>query len=327
MRDVSRSRSRRVFWRVAVGVLFAAVFGGLAMPSRSAAQARQKPAPRSVPAMPFGDPELMFDRMFGPPSQEEKESLSKIEVSVREERQMGQAALDAYLAALRAQNIQVIRRGKDVAYLRDLVSTIQPLMANRRRYPTIQVLLADSPRIDARSFPGGSLVFFRGLLESAGSEAALVGIVGHELAHLDRGHVLDRARRMKLAQQTFSGQIRGMSLGEFFSLGTTSLKMWTRPFQPEDELEADRDGARFAYRAGYDPREMARLLLEIRQRQGGQPVPLPSFLESHPAPGDRHKAVMEVYEELHRKDPKQGLYVGKENLRQRVARKELQIAD
>jgi predicted Zn-dependent protease len=269
----------------------------------------------------------MFERMFGPPSQEEKERLAKIEVSIREERQMGQAALDAYLASLRAQNIQVIRRGKDVSYLRELVATVQPLMTNRQRYPTIQVLLADSPKIDARSFPGGSLVFFQGLLDSAGSEAALVGIIGHELAHLDRGHVLERARRMTLAQQTFSGRVRGMSFADFFNSGATSMRMWTHPFQPEDELEADRDGARFAYRAGFDPREMARLFLDVQQRQGGQPVPVPSFLQSHPAPGDRHKAIMDLYEELQRDDPKPGLYVGKENLLRRIPRKVQQFQE
>jgi hypothetical protein len=39
------------------------------------------------------------------------------------------------------------------------------------------------------------LVFFRGFLETAGNEAAVVGIVGHELSHLDRGHHLWRIPR------------------------------------------------------------------------------------------------------------------------------------
>ncbi len=295
----------------------AAAVLGVLVSSPSAAEPQKPP----LGAMPFGDPESMFERMFGPPSRDEKAALAKIEVSVREERQMGQAALEAYLAALQGQKIQVVRRGKDLAYLRDLVSTIQALLANRRRYPTIQVLLADSPQVEARSFPGGSLVFFRGLLESAGSEAALVGIIGHELAHLDRGHVLDRARRVKLAQQTFSGRAGGLSWPEFFERGTTSLKVWTRPFQPEYELEADGDGARLAYRADYDPREMARLFLDLQNRPGGKGLPLPAFLQSHPAPGDRSKAVLDLYEELQRQQPKPRLYVGKENLRRRIPRR------
>ena len=34
-------------------------------------------------------------------------------------------------------------------------------------------------------------------------------------------------------------------------------------FRPEDEAEADRDGAAWAYRAGYDPREMAALFYTL----------------------------------------------------------------
>jgi len=320
MLEMSRLRRCRALRRIAAEALVASVLGGLVASSGPAAEPPAKP-PAPVPGFPFADPESMLERMFGPPSPDEKQALAKVEVSIREERQMGQAALDTCLAALRAQKIPVIRRGKDVTYLRELVASIQPLMANRQRYPTIQVLLADSPQIEARSFPGGSLVFFRGLLDSAGSEAALVGIIAHELVHLDRGHVLARARRVKLAQRTFSGPIRGMSPQQFFDMGTASLRMWTRPFQPEDEQEADREGARMAYRAGYDPREMALLFLEIQEREAAHRVGLPQFLQSHPAPGDRHKAIMELYDELVRKDPKPGLYVGKENLRRRIPRR------
>ena len=278
------------------------------------------------PQFPGPDPQAMFERMFGPPGDEEKKALAAIEVSIQEERQMGDAALRGFLAELKARQIQVVRRGKEVDYLRDLVRAVEPFMSNRRRYGSIQVYLAQSPQCDARSFPGGSVVFYRGLLESAPSEAAVVGIVGHELAHLDRGHVLARARRMKLAGQSFSGGIGGMSPEEFFARGATALKVWTRPFQPEDEAEADRDGARWAFQAGYDPREMGRLFLQLEERPGAGPTALPSFLRSHAAPGDRHKAVMKLYEELQGQTPKEKLYVGKENLRRRIARSRQEFA-
>ena len=51
---------------------------------------------------------------------------------------------------------------------------------------------------DAFSVPGGDLLFSQGLLETAGNEAALMGVVCHELAHLDRGHQLLELRRAKL---------------------------------------------------------------------------------------------------------------------------------
>lgn len=325
---LQRIRSRRPQRRrkLLPGVLLVVLVAALAYCGRLAAEPPQGPGAR-LPQFPPRDPQAMFDGLFGPPGDAEKKALAAIDVSIQEERQMGDAALRGFVAELKAQNIQVVGRGKEVDYLRDLVRAIEPMMSNGRRYGSIRVYLARSPQCDARSFPGGSVVFFRGLLDSAGSEAAVVGIVGHELSHLDRGHLLLRARRVKLAQQTFAGGIGGMSAEEFFAIGTTAIKIWTRPFQPEDEAEADRDGARWAYQAGYDPREMARLFLQLQGRQGGGPMPVASFLRSHAAPGDRHRAIMKLYEELERQTPKQKLYVGRENLRRRIARSRQEFAE
>ena len=120
-------------------------------------------------------------------------------------------AVRANLAEMKRIDVRVVSRGKDVNYLHDLVEAIRPHMRNARRYHSINIYLADSPRCDARSFAVGTLVFYRGLLDQADSEAALVGIVGHELSHLDRGHLLLPLRRIKLAQQTFSGDARPFS--------------------------------------------------------------------------------------------------------------------
>jgi len=268
----------------------------------------------------FADPNRMFERLFGEETEQDRQALAQIEVSAREERQMGQQAVEAYLASLRQQGIRVVTRGKEVTYLRDLVDTIRPLMSQPRRYRTIRIYLAQSSRCDARSFPGGSLVFFRGLLENAGSEAAVVGIVGHELSHLDRGHHLWRARRLKLAQQTFSGQMGKFSPQQFFTSGTTIARLWTRPFRPEFEAEADRDGATWAYRAGYDPREMGELFLKLRRQRPENPIPLPSFMQSHPPAEDRHREILAVYEKLQQAEPNAKPYIGRENLRRQIAR-------
>ena len=101
--------------------------------------------------------------------------------------------------------------------------------------------------------------------------------------------------------------------------GMMFAKMWTQPFRPEDELEADRDGARWAYQTGYDPRELAKLFERLRG-DGPAGIALPPFLQSHPDPASRRKAVLDAYEELQRQRPADRLYVGKENLRRRVAR-------
>lgn len=308
---------------VATAGILIAVGEGLA----AAPPADQAQAPAQGMGFPFADPQAMFDRFFGQPTEEEKRELAKIEVSAKEEREAGNTAVRAYLEHLGRSGTRVDSRGRDVAYLRALVELLRPQMLQRQRYPTIKVYLAQSPTCDARCFPGGTLVFFRGLLETAENEAALVGMVGHELAHLDRGHHLWRIRRIKLAQETFSGKMQGFSPEQFFASGAAILRIWTRPFSPELEMEADRDGALWAYRAGYDPREMGKLFLNADQRRNGPRVPMPAFLESHPAPAERHRAIVDLYEQLQRTDPRDGLYVGKENLRRRVARHRREFAE
>jgi len=266
------------------------------------------------------DPQTMFDRFFGAEKHEDQEALSRIQVSIGEEKRLGKAAVQAYLASLKRQKIRVVSRGKDVDYLRQLAGTLRPMMRLHERYRSIEVYLAQSSRCDARSFPGGTLVFFRGLLESADNEAAVLGIVGHELSHLDRGHHLWRLRRIKLAEQTLSDGRAGFSPDRFFAAGTLFAGIFTRPFRPEYEEEADRDGARWAYQAGYDPREMAKLFLTLHQRYKGRAIPLPEFLRTHPPLEDRHRAIMNLYGRLQEAEPRDELYIGTKNLRRRVAR-------
>ncbi len=135
---------------------------------------------------PWADPQAMFEMIFGAEDEVDENVLEEIDVSARDERQIGKRAVDACLQQLQTQHLRIVRRGKDVAYLKSLVKKIQPMMRQQERYPKIEVYLVLSDHCDARCFPGGYLVFFRGLLESAENEATLIGMVGHELSHLRR---------------------------------------------------------------------------------------------------------------------------------------------
>lgn len=270
--------------------------------------------------LPFDNPQEILDRMFGTDAEAERQALDGIKVSIDEEQRFGNDEAEAYLNWLKQQRVRLLTKGRDVDYLHELVGVVRPQMANADRYDGIRIVVARSPIPDARSFPGGTLVIFDGLLEFADSEAALVGVIGHELSHLDRGHQLLRVKAQKLAQQTFGGG--GAGSREGFSKMPVLMRLWSRPFRPEDEREADSDGARWAYQAGYDPREMANLFLRLHERNQEQRinVPVPSFLRSHPYEIERHAAVRELYYELQSDEPRDDLCVGRENLTQRKAR-------
>ncbi len=275
--------------------------------------------------LPFTDPSKMFEQAFGEDTEADRKALEKIEVSADEERQLGKQILQSGLASLKESGIKVETKGRDVEYLQSLVATLQPHMRNKARYETIQVMVARSPRIDARSCPGGTLLFFDGLLDAAGSEAALAGIVGHELSHLDRGHQLLPIKRIKLMEKSLTSP---QNMSQFMQFGPGMTKLWARPFRPEDERDADRDGAAWAFAAGYDPREMARLFQKKGAKSpSAEGMPWATFFRSHPYDQERHTAILKQSAKLLKEHPPAApLFIGRENLENRFSRQQTEDA-
>jgi predicted Zn-dependent protease len=293
--------------------------------------AQDAPHGTPFPFAPNGfpnNPEKMFQTMFGPSTPEENEKLDSVKISFIEEREYGQPIVDAYLDDLRLRKLTVVRKGPEVDYLRQLVDTIQPSMKTAKRYKKITIYFVDSPDIDARAVAGGTLFFFKGLLTFAKSEAALIGIVGHELSHLDREHLLVPLKRSRIMQQNpFSGGA-GFNPQKFFSTGTTMMRLMGRPFRPEDEAAADRDGAAWAFEAGYDPRETADLFARLHHKNQDQKVPFGDFFRTHPYNEDRVDAILKQYAELKKKNPPDGkLYLGRKNLTQRIAKSQQEFPE
>ncbi len=315
------SRTKLRYLGFTAGVLIALLVSPVA--AQKPQDAGTNPAFPENPFIPKGfggDPAQFFEQMFGKATPEEEKTLEAVKISFKEEREFGNPQVEAFLAQLEEQGLRVLRKGKNVDYLKKLVDTIHPFMTNARRYQKIKVYLVDSPRVDARCFPGGTLFFFKGLLSFAENEAAVIGIVGHELSHLDRGHLLLPLKRAKVAQRTIEDGAAGFDPAKFFTTGTTMMRLMSRPFHPEDESAADHDGAAWAYRADYDPRELAALFLKLHQRDKDPKVPFASFFRTHPYSDDRHDAIMKQYDELEQNEPREPLYRGRQNLVGRIPR-------
>jgi len=298
--------------------------------------------------LPFGqgtpfpiDPTRVLESFFGPAPAAERAAWQDIEISQEEERRVGDAAVERLLADLRRRDIAVARGGRGVEYLEKLVELLRPRLRNAKRYPKIRVLLASSEWTDARSIPGGTLVFFRGIIDFAGSEAALVGVVGHELSHLDRGHQLYDRRLVEAAKQRFGNMAkRNPALGDpalgdpaagepaaLWEDGLALARGFARPLRPEEETEADRDAVAWMVAAGYDPRSLAELFRRWDRRErerGAAPPAVLDFLRSHPPHAARHADVLAEAARLNAQPGQEPsrLYVGTRNLRERVTRDE-----
>jgi predicted Zn-dependent protease len=260
----------------------------------------------------------MFAEFFGE-TQSERQLVNEVAVSREEEKQIGDAGLQDLLDSLRKQKIRVVDRGDDAGYLNSLVAEIHPLMRNAERYPAIRLYVAESKITDARAFPGGAIVCTTGLIDFARSEAALVGVLAHELSHIDRVHLLRTARGIKLAQDTSA--VRNAPAGAFMRNGIMVAKQFARPFRSEDEAEADLDAAKWMFELGYDPLEMAALFRRFDQRSPADPVRMPGFLRTHPYHADRFEAVKQLSLRLQAGNPDTDLYVGRTNLQKRIPRR------
>ncbi len=261
-----------------------------------------------------------FDELLPPLTDQERQRLASIPVSVREEQQLGQQAVEFLLRSFEQQNVSVERKGRDVEYLRALIRVIQPQLKQAKRYRDWNVYVVDSPVTEARCFPGGHLVFYRGLLDLVENEAALVGVVAHELSHLERGHMLLRLRAWKDAQERLTHAENGLPPQAMFRDAMRLARVLGQPFRPEDEAEADRDAVNWTFRAGYDPREFPQLFLRLQQNPVRATLPLPRFLQSHPIPAERHRDTLRLATTLLAEDPQAPCYVGRRNLQQRIPR-------
>lgn len=235
--------------------------------------------------------------------------LEQTTIPWTDEQAFGAAVLARYERTLRSERKRLIRRGRDVDYLRRLVETVRTQMQNADRYRQIRVSLIPSEQPDAYSIPGGDLLFTQGLVDTAESEAALIGVVAHELSHLDHGHQLLELKQAKLFNQTTD---LNQQINRFISSA--------RWFHPEFETQADEDAVRWMLALSYDPRELAHLLDRWDQRQN-QKLPwldaIPSLIRSHPDAGRRSQQILTLMEKV---PAAKLLYVGRKNLQQRVAR-------
>jgi predicted Zn-dependent protease len=152
--------------------------------------------------------------------------------------------------------------------------------------------------INAFALPGGPIYINIGTI-NAGSEAELAGVMGHEISHVVMRHSARQAAKASKAQVPLAilGGVLGMGVGGWagslaqmgLSIGAGSVFM---KYSRDAETEADMVGAQIIYDAGYDPNALVTFFQKLKSQQGDAGGP--SFLASHPDPGNRAKNVSSI---------------------------------
>ena len=146
-----------------------------------------------------------------------------------------------------------------------------------------QFKVLDSGQINAFALPGGKVYVTRGLLAKLENEAQLVSILGHEIAHVARGHALQQLQRVQALQDgpIMAAMVAGSSKGEInpFIAGS-------RKYSRDQERVADLSGLNYLARQWYDPHAMLRTMEILKDACG---IELPETLSTHPTSDNRRQ--------------------------------------
>lgn len=158
--------------------------------------------------------------------------------------------------------------------------------------------------VNAMALPGGYIYCFKGLFTVANpTDDELAGVLAHEVGHVVAKHSLKKLQgstvytllRILATQVPNAGDLGYGLDAAFFELMTG--------YSREDELLADRLGARYCRLAGYDPHGMITFLEKLQVINRKKPLRPFSYGKTHPYAPDRIRVVKEeLGEEISFKD-------------------------
>jgi predicted Zn-dependent protease len=149
-----------------------------------------------------------------------------------------------------------------------------------------QVTILDSSEVNAFALPGGYIYVTRGILALASDTSELAAVLAHEIAHVTLRHArarTDRTRTTAIVDRVITG-VFGGDISTDASADRTRQSM--AAFGQAQELEADREGIKFAGKAGYDTQAAARFLgvmSRFASFSAGTDSGDEGFLSSHPS--------------------------------------------
>lgn len=223
--------------------------------------------------------------------------------------------LDVQIRADR-QNYPIMEGHDDVrSYVSGIGRNIlnsSSLIQYKNVFPYKFDVIQDDSTVNAFCIPGGYIYIYTGLIKFLDNEAALAGVMAHEIAHAERRHMTQRLTSyygvstvLSLVLGSNPNQFAEIAANLFVGLGFLANSR-------SDETEADDYSIKYLRSSQYYPGSIIFFFNKIREEQrkkGQTPGSLERLFATHPLPQDR---IDNVFEELSnikpRPDSTKGLY-------------------
>ena len=177
-----------------------------------------------------------------------------------------------------------------------LLATLMEKVENDDHDWPFEVIVVANGQVNAFALPGGTMVFFSGLLKNADSAEEVAGVMAHEMGHVTNRHALKRIIRtvgtlalIRLVVGDADGLIR--LAAEIINVASSNS------YSQGQEREADETSVGLMHKSGLNPMALTEYFYRLREEQGEVPVYL-NWLSSHPSHSDRIKAIEKITKDL-----------------------------
>ena len=154
--------------------------------------------------------------------------------------------------------------------------------ANNIRTNNLRVYIFENSEVNAFALPDRQLVIYTGLIDDTKTAEALSGVIAHELAHIEKDHVIQSLSRELAISTLLTITGNGSVIKDI--MRTLSSNAFSR----EMEKEADLTGLAYLEKAHIDPKPMAEFLGLL---DDGVPSGL-EWLSTHPVSKDRKEYIL-----------------------------------
>lgn len=150
----------------------------------------------------------------------------------------------------------------------------------------VHVVVSRNSEVNAYATVGRHIIVNTGLIEKMDNEAQLCAVIGHEVAHLELGHIQSGIRQKAIFQVLL---ILLTGNGNADGLISLTTDMISNSITRAKEDQADEQGARYLYAMHLDPMEMANTL-ESFESYG-----ILSYLTDHTDSKERAEHIRKMY--------------------------------
>lgn len=173
--------------------------------------------------------------------------------------------------------------------LKSLDSFVKPLCdANDIERDSLKIHIVKKDEVNAYALPNNHLVVYTGLIQDCKQTEALQGVLGHEIAHIEKNHVMKKLSK-EIGYSVLLTAAGGSKTGEVAKqlFKTLSSSAYDRKL----EKEADITSVNYMIKAKIDPKPMADFMYQMAQDKESDSYM--EWISDHPDSEERATYILE----------------------------------